>query len=274
MIRRNLGILLLAALLIAVGAVLIGINFFGWNPFWFAGWWTLPIMALAVMSMIAHKPNFWNGMMLGTAVLLFVRMQNYLELDRPTITWQQFAAAEVALALILLGVVLIVRMMRPRKETPPQVASAPPAPPPPAPGSPPPPGAGAPPPPAPPPAYAGRAAGTPASGEPFPTRFAVFSSDACRSDCRQLKGGRFSAIFGNVTANLTQADFVQPVTVEANTLFGGVDIITPPGVRIECAGTSIFGNCDARAVTGRPYNPAHPPLTIRYLNVFGGVNVK
>ncbi|MCL1951750.1 MAG: hypothetical protein FWF60_02865 [Oscillospiraceae bacterium] len=50
--------------------------------------------------------------------------------------------------------------------------------------------------------------------------------------------------------------------------------MTPPGVRVECSGTSIFGGCDAKAITGRPYDPAHPPLTIRYLSVFGGVNVK
>jgi len=211
--------------------------------------------------MISHRPNFWNGMMLGTAVLLLVRMQDWEGFHR-TITWPQFWGAESALALVLLGVFLLVRMVRPRQIPPPPVFNAPPyeAPPPPAGPQ------GAP--------YATRADNAPASGETFPTRFAVFSGEAVRSDCRQLKGGRFSAIFGSVTVNLAGADFLQPITVEANTLFGGVDIVTPPGVRVECSGTSIFGGCDAKAITGRPYDPAHPPLTIRYLSVFGGVNVK
>ena len=266
--RRNIGIILLAACLIAAGTVLIGVNFFGWELHWFSGWWTLPIMAVAVVSMVANKPNFFNGMMLGTGILLFIRMQNW-EGVRTTITWSQFWAAEVALALVLLGVSLLVRMLVPRQTPLPPTSAVPPV------------DYGAPPPAepqgtysAPPPAGGTPAGNAPASGETFPTRFAVFTGEACRSDCRQLKGGRFSAIFGSVNVNLAQADFQQPVTVEVNTLFGGVDIVTPPGVRVECTGTSIFGGCDAKAITGRPYDPAHPPLTIRYFNVFGGTNVK
>ena len=262
--RVHIGTILLAVLLIAVGAVLIGIYFLNWNPYWFAGWWTLPIMALAVVSIVAHRPNFFNCMMLGTALLLFAKLQDFILLS-----WRQFGAAMSALALIGLGVSLIVHMLRPRQFFPPPSAAVPPvvnvhydAPPPPSAE--------------PQGAYFSQAqtdAG-PATGEEFPARFAVFTAETCRSDCRQLKGGRFSAIFGNVTVNLLQADFAQPISIEANSLFGSVDIITPPGVRVECAGTSVFGGCDAKAITGRPYDPAHPPLTIRYLNVFGGVNVK
>jgi len=254
--RKNVGTILLAALLIAVGAVLIGIYFLDWQPYWFAGWWTLLIMAAAVVSMVGAGPRFWNCMALGTALLLFARLQEFF-----LITWRQFWAAETAMLLIALGVILLVRMARPRRIPPPPVVNvhydAPP-----------------------PPVYEGTRPGpnpadnVTATGEEFPTRFAVFSGEACRSDCRQLKGGRFSAVFGSVVANLAQADFLKPITIEVNTLFGGVDIITPPGVRVECAGTSIFGGCDAKAITGRPYDPSRPVLTIRYLNVFGGLNVK
>ena len=257
--RIHVGTILLAVLLIAVGAVLIGVYFLNWNPYWFAGWWTLPIMALAVVSIVAHRPNFFNCMMLGTALLLFAKLQDFILL-----TWRQFGAAEAALALIGLGVSLIVHMVKPRPiQAPPVVNVHYDAPSPPV---------------EPQGTYFGgqtpQAEAGPASGESFPTRFAVFSGETCRSDCRQLKGARFSAIFGNVTANLAAADFTQPVTIEANSLFGSIDIVTPPGVRVECTGTSIFGGCDAKAITGRPYDPAHPPLIIRYLNVFGGVNVK
>jgi len=260
--RRNLGTILLAALLIAVGAVLIGIYFFGWQPYWFAGWWTLLIMAAAVVSMVSHGLRFWNCVILGSALLLFARLQEFILLS-----WRQWWAAEIALALIALGISLLAHMVRPRITTPPMQAVPPIYT---APYDAPPPSA------EPQGAYAAGPApdNTPPSGEIFPTRFAVFSSEAVRSDCRQLQGGRFSSVFGSVTANLAGADFVQPITVEANSLFGGIDIITPPGVRVECSGTSIFGGCDAKAITGRPYDPAHPPLTIRYLNVFGGVNVK
>ena len=256
--RRNIGTILLAVLLIAVGAVLIGIYFFNWKPYWFAGWWTLLIMAAAIVSMVSQGPRFWSCTMLGTAVLLFARLQEFI-----LHTWSQFWAAEVALALIALGVALIVHMLKPRKMPlpPPPVSAVPPV------------NASYN---APPPVYTAppQAESGPVTGEAFPTRFALFSGEACRSDCRQLKGGRFSAVFGSVVANLAQADFAQPITVEVNSCFGGVDIITPPGVRVECTGTSILGGCDAKSIAGRPYDPTHPALTIRYLNVFGGVNVK
>ena len=256
--RAHIGTILFAVLLIAVGAVLIGIHFLGWEPYWFAGWWTLPLMALAVVSLIVHKPNFFNCMMLGSGLLLFARLQDELT----HMTWRQFWGAETALAFVLAGVFLLVRMLRPRPVPPAPAAGV---------------FYGAPP-------SAEPFQGTytapdgetavPASGETFPARFALFTSENCRSDCRQLKGGRFTAIFGGVRADLRQADFAQPISIEANSLFGGIDIITPPGVRVECTGTSVFGGCDAKAITGRPYDPAHPVLTIRYLNIFGGTNVK
>jgi len=257
MARRNIGIILLAALLIAVGVVLLGIQFLGWEIDWFAGWWTLLIMAAAVVSMVSHGVRFWNCMVLGTALLLFAKLQDFVLIE-----WGQWWAAETALALIALGVLLLARMVRPRAAVTFNAQTyIPPAEPQGAPH-------------AEPHAAPSRADSAPASGEAFLTRLAVFTGEAVRSDCRQLKGGRFTAVFGSVTANLAQADFLQPVTIEANSFFGGIDIVTPPGVRVECAGTSIFGGCDAKAITGRLYDPAHPPLTVRYFNVFGGVNVK
>lgn len=255
--RSHLGTILLAVLLIAIAAVVIGINFFGWAPYWFAGWWTLPIMAAAVVSVISNGLHYWNSLMFGTAVLLLARMQDTIT----HMTWRQWWAAEVALALILLGIALLVRMVRPRKEKdlPPPVQAA---------------GTGEPGDPYAYPPQENEASNAPPSGDSNPSRFAMFSSEVCRSDCKQLRGGRFTSIFGSVTVDLTQADFLQPVTIETYTLFGGVDIIVPQNVRVESNGTSIFGGCDTKSIAGRPYDPSHAPITIRYFNVFGGVNVK
>lgn len=255
--RIHVGTILLSLLLIAIAVVMVGVHFLGWEPYWFDGWWTLPILAVAVISIVSAGPRFWNIYMMGTAILLLARMQDSIT----HMTWAQWWAAQVALALVLTGVLLLVRMLRPKKiEQQPYAGSA----------------EGAPYTYVPPPPQQSEYTQTdvPPTGDSSPSRFALFSGEKFRSDSKQFRGGRFTALFGSIVVDLTQADFAQPVTVETVALFGGIDVIVPQNVRVECTGTSIFGGCDAKAITGRPYDPAHAPLRIQYLNIFGGVNVK
>jgi len=256
--RKNSGVIILAALLILVGAALLAFSFFGLRVRWPAGWWTFILMAAALLSMVHRGPRFGNCLLLGGAVILFARWQDFL-----IHTWWQMWSAVGALALVALGISLIWNMIRPKAPeqggafsyTPPEHTED---------YTPPPPqwNSGA------------QYPDAPRSGEANPSRFALFSSETCRSDCKALQSGRFTAIFGGILVDLSQADFDRPLAIDVYNVFGGVDIITPPGVRVECAGTSVFGGCDARAIAGRPYDPAHPVLTIRHVSVFGGVNVK
>jgi len=260
--RKHFGVIFLALGLILLGIVMVGVQVFHWDIQWFAGWWTILIAAAAVVSMVSNGPRYWNIYLLLFSVVTFAHCQEII-----LKTWDQYASTLGALALILLGISLIVNMLRPKKtydagylggtaqaaaqgceewQAPDEEWQTDPA----------------------------GTAHTPFSGEDFPTRFSLFSSESCRSDCRQLRGGRFSAIFGAVTADLRTADFDRPITVECNAMFGGVNLYVPANVRVECAGTSIFGGCSAKALAGRPYDPAHPVLTVRYLNLFGGLNVK
>ena len=265
--RKHFGVILLALGLIALGVIMVGVQVFHWNIAWFAGWWTILIAIVAVTSMVSHGIRYWNMYLLLFSVVTFAHCQEIV-LE----SWRQYTTVLGSMALILLGISLIVNMLRPKKaydakffESTAQQAEAAAA-------------------------EAGEtwqaveeewqaaesesAAHTPFSGEDFPTRFALFSSESCRSDCKQLRGGRFSAIFGAITADLRTANFDRPITVECNAMFGGVDLYVPHNVRVECAGTSIFGGCSAKEIAGRPYDPAHPVLTVRYLNLFGGINVK
>jgi len=259
--RKHIGVILLALGLIALGLVMVGVQVFGWNIRWFAGWWTVLIAAATLISMINRGIRYWNTYVLLFSVVTFARWQELVFK-----TWEQYTVTLAALALILLGVFLIVNMLRPKKkvgffqqvETDGNQVKAEineewqavredwrPA-----------------------------AENGPYTGEEFPTRFALFSSELCRSDCKRLRGGRFSAIFGSVTADLRAADFDSPISVECNSLFGGIDLLVPHNVRVECTGTSIFGGCGAKALAGRPYDPGHPVLTVRYLNIFGGTEIK
>ena len=243
--RRNLAQILIAVGLMAVGVALICIFLFGWSPKLFAGWWTLLIMAAAVASMISQGLRFWNSLLLGGAILLFAHCQEFV-----LVNGRQFWGSVGALALILLGISLIINLLRPRREERGYVQTS---------------------------DFGGgkkRPEDTPFSGEEKPSRFALFSSEVCRSDCKSLRGGNFTAIFGGVVADLSQTDINRPVSIDVYTLFGGIDIYAPANVRVECKGTSIFGGCDAKAVTARPYDAARPVFTVNYFNVFGGINVK
>jgi len=246
--RRNIFVIFVALCLVAGGLASLGIHIFGWNPQWFAGWWTLIIMAAAVASMIARGLRFWNVFLLGGALLTLARCQlRYLDTD------EKFWGSLGAFALILLGVTLIVNLFRPRK-----IKMEPPAP--------------APPyiPPAPdvPPVSA-----KPAKGD-FPTCVGLFNNEVYSAKGKRLRGGQFTSIFGNVTADLRDAEFTQPVVIEAVSIFGSVEILAPPDVRVECTGTAVFGSCDPAGIIGRPYDSARPAMKVAYTCVFGGVKVR
>ena len=108
--KRSTFIQIFAAIcLIGGGVALVGIHFFAWDIRIFAGWWTLFIMAAAIAWMVRHGPRFWNCMLLGGALLTLARAQAFVVETR-----EQYWAAMGALALIMLGVSLLVRRLRPR----------------------------------------------------------------------------------------------------------------------------------------------------------------
>jgi hypothetical protein len=82
------------------------------------------------------------------------------------------------------------------------------------------------------------------------------------------------ALMGGVLLDLRAATLTSPVTtIRAAAIMGGVDIIVPPGVRVEMAGIPLMGGGDSRV------DDEHLPLTaplikVQYLAVMGGVSVR
>jgi len=105
--RKNVTHIFIAICLIAGGLALIGNHFFEWG---LRGWWTLPFIAAAIALMVRYGPRFWNGLLLGGSLLTFLRAQSWLIETR-----EQYWGAMGALALILLGVSILVRHLRPKK---------------------------------------------------------------------------------------------------------------------------------------------------------------
>ncbi len=80
-------------------------------------------------------------------------------------------------------------------------------------------------------------------------------------------------VFGGATIDLRKA-IVPPegATVHCLAFFGGVDIIVPPGMRLEVSGTGIMGGFDH--AQNDLDDPDAPLIRVEGLAIFGGVTVR
>lgn len=80
-------------------------------------------------------------------------------------------------------------------------------------------------------------------------------------------------IMGGVSLDLRESPLPSGVTeIECYTLMGGIDIIAPPGVHIECNGVGFLGGFEYRQEES-PMDPDAPVLRISGFAVMGGVSV-
>ena len=87
------------------------------------------------------------------------------------------------------------------------------------------------------------------------------------------------ALMGSVELDFREAGFGRGVTeVNAFALCGGVDVIVPPGLRVECAGAGIMGGFarqpdELARASATPGDPGSPVLRVRGVALMGGVKV-
>ncbi|HKK92845.1 MAG TPA: DUF1707 domain-containing protein [Longimicrobiales bacterium] len=80
-------------------------------------------------------------------------------------------------------------------------------------------------------------------------------------------------VMGGVSLDLRESPLASGVTeIECYTLMGGIDIIAPPGVHIECNGIGFLGGFEYRQEEP-PMDPDAPVLRISGFAVMGGVSV-
>lgn len=100
----------------------------------------------------------------------------------------------------------------------------------------------------------------------------VFGGIEVANNSPSLCGGTVSAAFGAVKIDLRGAVPVDGAVLQADAIFGGVEILVPQNCRISVKGFPFFGGADCKAV--RSNDPSLPLLTIKYTSVFGGVEIK
>ena len=103
---------------------------------------------------------------------------------------------------------------------------------------------------------------------------AVLSASRVATRSAAFKRAAVTAVLGGLTLDLTKATPVpEGASVSATAVFGGVDVIVPPGWSVSIRGLPLFGGWDdttSRADEG----PDAPRLDIQALVLFGGLEVK
>ena len=111
-------------------------------------------------------------------------------------------------------------------------------------------------------------------GERGQARFgaAVFSGQ--RLDCSGeiFRGAELNAVFGGLTCDLRNAILEGDCLIQASAVFGGIDILVPPGVRVKISANAIFGGVSNK--TGRDLQSGTPTVYIKGNCLFGGVDIK
>jgi len=101
---------------------------------------------------------------------------------------------------------------------------------------------------------------------------AVFSGQDLNFSNEVFTGASLSAVFGGVKCDLRGAIIEEDVLINAETIFGGVDILPPSNVKVKVKSTSIFGGVTNKAIfTGDDNSPT---IYVNATCIFGGVDIK
>lgn len=105
---------------------------------------------------------------------------------------------------------------------------------------------------------------------------AVCSSERQGGPWRPAPVTRALAVLGTCRLDFTEAQLAPDTEVEATTVFGGVDILVPDGVKVELTGWVFAGSKHYRVRngTGAGGDADGPRLHVRARGAFGGVTVR
>lgn len=103
----------------------------------------------------------------------------------------------------------------------------------------------------------------------------VFSGIQRRGDWVVPRLYRVKAVFGGADLDLRDATLeAAEVVIDVKAVFGGVNIIVPPDLRVSVDGDGVFGAFNDEIPRGPQPGPGAPVVRVTGKAVFGGVNVQ
>jgi hypothetical protein len=100
---------------------------------------------------------------------------------------------------------------------------------------------------------------------------AVFDGIDLESRSHNFKGGSMLAWFGGISLDLRSAELAPGATLSLRTLFGGIDVRTPPSWRLESSVKAVSGGVET--ATPAQSDPDAPVLALEGLALMGGIAV-
>ena len=100
---------------------------------------------------------------------------------------------------------------------------------------------------------------------------AVFDGITLKNRAKSFTGGSVLAWFGGIELDLREAELAPDARLSLHTLFGGIEIKTPPGWRLKSHMNAFAGGVDTR--TPSQDDPNAPVLNLAGTALFGGIAV-
>ena len=105
-------------------------------------------------------------------------------------------------------------------------------------------------------------------------RLAIFGGFERKGAWTCPRSMRIIAAFGGAELDFREAELAPGVTaLKITAMFGGVSIIVPPGLAVDCDASAIFGGFEELHRAPRRTDPDRPVLRITGFAMFGGVSI-
>ncbi len=105
----------------------------------------------------------------------------------------------------------------------------------------------------------------------------IFGGVNRRIDSQDFEGGRLSSVFGGIEIDLRKANTKkEEIVIEADAVFGGIELMVPEHWRVTVQGAGIFGGYEDQTHSSPAASPdeKRPHLIVTGSAVFGGVSIR
>lgn len=103
--------------------------------------------------------------------------------------------------------------------------------------------------------------------------FACFSNIEREGHWALPRMFRTLSIFGSVTLDLTQVELSAHTDIEIRCFMGNVEVLVPPGVRLECVGDATIGNFEVNRRVPSTTSPDAPSVHIKAGVLLGNIEI-